>query len=55
MNTTINREIHDELKELIEDSVEFFCDSNMVSGEIAWIIVETLAQAKIAQMRGVVN
>ena len=48
----MNRETHDELKELIEDSVQYFCDENMVSGELAWIIVETLAQAKIAQMRG---
>ena len=55
MSTTINREVHDELKELIEDSVEYFCDSNMVSGEIAWIIIETLAQAKLAQLRGEVD
>jgi hypothetical protein len=52
---TIDRETHQELKELIEDSVEYFCDSHMVSGELAWIIVETLAQAKIAQMRGIVK
>ena len=52
MNTTMNRETHDELKELLEDSLEYFCDHNMVSGELAWIIVETLAQAKLAQMRG---
>jgi hypothetical protein len=52
---TIDRETHQELKELIEDSVEYFCDKNMVSGELTWIIVETLAQAKIAQMRGIVN
>ena len=52
MSTTINREIHDELKELIEDSVEYFCDEHMVSGEIAWIIIECLAQAKQAQLKG---
>ena len=52
MTMTISREVHDELKELIEDSVEYFCDDHMVSGELTWVIIETLAQAKIAQMRG---
>tara|TARA_B100001564_G_C20015832_1_gene392367 strand:- start:211 stop:378 length:168 start_codon:yes stop_codon:yes gene_type:complete len=41
-----------ELREIIEDSVEYFCDSNMVSGELTWIMIEALATAKIAQMRG---
>ena len=52
MNSTINREIHNELKEIIEDSVEYFCDEHMVSGELTWVIIQTLAEAKIAQMRG---
>jgi hypothetical protein len=51
MNTTINREIHNELKEIIEDSVEYFCDEHMVSGELTWVIIQTLAEAKIAQLR----
>ena len=52
---TINKDIHDELVGLIEDSVEHFCDENMVSGELTWIIVQTLAEAKIAQMKGTVK
>lgn len=52
MTYTIDREVHNELRELIEDTVEYFCDENRVSGELTWIIVETLAQAKLAQMRG---
>ena len=52
MTMTIDRETHNELRELLEDSLEYFCDQHMVSGEIAWIIVETLAEAKLAQMRG---
>lgn len=55
MKYTITRENHQELKEIIEDSVEFFCDEFMVSGELTWIIVETLAHAKIAQLRGEVK
>jgi len=49
---TLDRDVHNDLVEIIEDSVQFFCDEYMVSGELAYIIVETIAQAKIAQMRG---
>ena len=49
---SMDREVHDELFELIEDSVEFFCNEHMVSGELAWLIVEINAQAKIAQFNG---
>ena len=49
---TVDRSKALELKELIEDTVEYFCDDNMVSGELAWIMVETLAEAKLAEMRG---
>ena len=52
MSMTIDRQIHDELKELIEDSVEYFCDQHMVSGELTWTIVQTLAEAKLAELRG---
>jgi len=55
MKTTISREVMNELKEIIEDSVEYFCDSNMVSGEVAWTIIECLAEAKVAQIKGEVN
>ena len=52
MKATINRELHNELKETVEDSVEYFCDEHMVSGELTWVIIQALAEAKIAQMRG---
>ena len=52
MSYTIDRTVHNELRELLEDTVEYFCNENMVSGELTWIIVETLAQAKVAQFKG---
>jgi hypothetical protein len=55
MSMTIDRQVHDELRQLIEDSVEFFCDDHVVSGELTWIIVQTLAEAKLAQFRGECN
>ena len=53
--TTLDRETHTDLKELIEDSVEHICDKYMISGELAWIVVETLATAKVAQLKGMVD
>ena len=36
-----------ELKEILEDTIEYFCDEHMVSGEIAWTMVASLADAKL--------
>ena len=52
MTYTIDRAVHDDLVEILEDSVEYFCNENMVSGELTWIIIQTLAEAKIAQFKG---
>ena len=48
---TLDREAHQQLRELLEDTVEYWCDENMISGELAWLVVETLGEAKLAQMR----
>ena len=50
MNHT--REQLDELQEIIEDTIEYFCDKELVSGELAWIVVECLATAKLAELKG---
>jgi len=36
-----------ELMEIMEDTVEYFCDKHMVSGEVAWTMVASLADAKL--------
>ena len=41
-----------ELTEVIEDTLEYFCDQQQVSGELAWTVLECLATAKLAEMRG---
>ena len=38
-----------EVMELIEDSVEYFCTENVISGEKVWTMVAALADAKLAQ------
>lgn len=53
--TIVNIETHDQLREIIEDSVEYWCNDNMQSGELAWKIIECIAVAKQAQMRGEID
>ena len=43
-----------ELRELLEDTIEYFCDNERVSGELAWTITECLAVAKQAELKGLV-
>ena len=38
-----------ELLELIEDIVEYYCDENRISGELAYSIVEGIGVAKQLQ------
>lgn len=40
------------LNSLFEDSVEYYCDENMMSGEKVWTVLECLATAKLAELRG---
>ena len=41
-----------DLTEVIEDTVEYFCDKEQVSGELAWTVIQCLATAKIAELKG---
>ena len=43
-----------EIRELLEDTVAYYCDQNLVSGELAWVAVECLAVAKQAELQGLV-
>ena len=53
MSYTVTREMASELRELIEDTLEYYCDENMVSGELAWLMVQCLAEAKTIEMKSV--
>jgi hypothetical protein len=41
-----------EITEVIEDTVEYACDKELLSGELVWTVVESLAIAKLAEIRG---
>ena len=48
----IEREQLNELTEVIEDTVQYFCDKEQASGELAWTVLECLATAKLAELQG---
>ena len=48
----ISREQSQEIQDVIEDTIQYFCDHHVVSGELAWILVECLATAKLAELKG---
>ena len=50
----ISREQLKELTEVIEDTVEYACDKECISGEMAWSVIECLAVAKQAELTGLV-
>ena len=51
----ISREQLQELTEIIEDTVEYACDKERISGEMAWSVIECLAIAKQAEIAGLVT
>ena len=48
----ISKSQHQEFIEIIDDTLEYFCDQENLSGELAWTLLECLATAKLAEMRG---
>ena len=51
----ISREQLQELTEVVEDTVEYACDKERISGEMAWSVIECLAVAKQAEIAGLVT
>lgn len=41
-----------EITELFEDSAEYYCDQNLISGQKLWTVLECLATAKLAELNG---
>ena len=44
-----------EITEVLEDSIQYICDENQLSGELVWTIVECLATAKLAELKGLIK
>ena len=47
---TLNIETHQELGDLLEDTISFACDEYEISAELMYIVMESFAQAKIATL-----
>lgn len=48
---TVTPEVAHELRELMEDTVAQFCQENMISGELAWLMAGCVAEAKTAEFK----
>ena len=49
---------HDQFTELLhvlEDTVEYYCDQQQVSGELAWTAVQALSGGKLLLLKGAVK
>ena len=44
-NERIDQLLH--LQALMEDTIEYYCDEHVVSGQTAWTMVASLADAKL--------
>ena len=52
MSYTLDNETHSDLVELMEDAVEHFCDEYKISGELTWLVIQSLATAKLEMFKG---
>jgi len=48
----LDRDVLNELTEVIEDTIEYACDHHQLSGEMVWKLLECLAVAKQAELEG---
>ena len=46
-NRQLLQEEVDEIIDLVEDIVSFYCDENMASGEIVWAVIHALSDMKL--------
>ncbi len=51
----ISKDTLDEFQDLMEDTIAYFCDEYMISGEMAYVLMETFAQAKQEELAGTLD
>ena len=54
-NTVIPVEAAAELRELLEDTVSYWCNEHKLAGETAWKVASSVSLAKEAQFAGLVS
>ena len=50
MTYTIDTHVHEDLIDTVEDAVAYICDEYMISGELSYVLIMALAEARLAEM-----
>lgn len=48
----MTREQLADITALFEDTAEYYCDDNIISGQKFWTVLECMATAKLAELNG---
>jgi len=48
----IDKDQLQELTDVVEDTVQYFCDTNQASGQLVWSCIQMLSTAKLAELNG---
>jgi len=48
---SLTLDLHIYLREMIEQNVRYFCDEYKISGELAYVVVQSLATSKIEEFK----
>ena len=51
----LDREAATELRELVEDAVQYWCDKHTIAGQTAWKVVTCASIAHEAQLQGIID
>lgn len=51
-NYVLDQENHKELTDVLEDTIQWWCNHNRISGELAWLVTQSLATAKLEMFKG---
>lgn len=51
-NYIMDNENHKDLTDGLEYMVQKWCDENKLSGELAWLVIQSIATAKIKMFQG---
>ena len=52
MSYTVDREKAIEFKDLLDDTIQYYCDENMISGELALVMAQAYVEGRLAEFRG---
>ena len=48
----LDTENHKQLTDMLEDTIQKWCDDNKLSGELAWLVTQSISTARLEMFRG---